>query len=162
MGFLVTSLSRINPADSSFDISAFAWTIDPGGTLDPATQIQVLARQARIEAVQRATLDDGSTFTGLRIEATIDQAFDLRDFPFDRQTLRMNIETEVPAAQLRFVPDDQDTRLADFLVVSGWNVTGLRFEERVIQYDTEFGVWKSPDSRASACSSTSSGNARRW
>lgn len=145
MGFMVTSLSRMNPADGSFDISAFAWIIDPGKTLDPATQIQILARRAGIEAVQQAPLGDGSTFTGLRIEATLDQAFDLRDFPFDRQTLRVNVETEVPADRLRFVPDEQDTRLADYLVVNGWNVTGLRFEERVIRYNTEFGVWTAPD-----------------
>ena len=145
MGFMVTSLSRIDPADGSFDISAFAWTIDPGKTFDPAAQIQILARKAAIEAVQQASLGDGSTFTGLRIEATLDQAFDLRDFPFDRQTLRVSVETEVPADQLRFVPDEQDTRLADYLVVNGWNVTGLRFEERVIRYDTQFGVWQVPD-----------------
>jgi hypothetical protein len=145
MGFMLTSLSRIDPADGSFDVSAFAWIIDPGKTLDPAAQIQILARKAGIEAVQRASLGDGSTFTGLRIEATLDQAFDLRDFPFDRQTLRVNVETEVPADRLRFVPDEQDTRLADYLVVNGWNVTGLRFEERVIRYDTKFGVWHAPD-----------------
>ena len=145
MGFMVTSLSRISPADGSFDISAFAWTIDPGRTLDPAAQLQILARKAAGEAVQRAPLGDGSTFTGLRLEATLDQAFDLRDFPFDRQTLRVSVETEVPADQLRFVPDVQDTRLADYLVVNGWNVTGLRFEERVVRYDTRFGVWQVPD-----------------
>ena len=145
MGFLLTSLSRINPADGSFDFSAFAWTIDPGKTLDPATQIQVLARRAGIEAIQQAPLADGSTFTGLRIEATVDQAFDLRDFPFDRQTLRVNVEAEVPAERLRFVADEQDSRLADYLVTQGWNVTGLRFEERVIHYDTKFGVWSAPN-----------------
>jgi hypothetical protein len=145
IGFLLTSISRINPADGSFDFSAFAWIIDPGKTLDPATQIHVLARRARIEAVQQSPLADGSTFTGVRIEATVDQAFDLRDFPFDRQTLRVNIETEVPAESLRFVADEQDSRLADYLVAQGWNVAGLRFEERVIHYDTKFGVWSAPD-----------------
>lgn len=145
MGFLVTSLSRINPADGSFDISAFAWTIDPGKTLDPATQIQILARRAQVEAIQQVPLADGATFTGLRLEATVDQAFDLRDFPFDRQTLRVNVETEVPAERLRFVADEEDSRLADYLVTQGWNVTGLRFEERVIHYGTQFGVWSAPD-----------------
>ena len=145
MGFMVTSLSRIDPADGSFDISAFAWIIAPDRTFDPADQLQILARKSAIEAVQQASTGDGSTFTGLRIEATVDQAFSLRDFPFDRQTLRVNVETEVPADRLRFVPDEQDTRLADYLVVNGWNVTGLRFEERVIRYATEFGVWRVPD-----------------
>ncbi len=144
MGFMVTSLSRIDPADGSFDIAALAWVIDPGDTLDPASQIQVLARRATIETLHQTQLGDGSTFTGLRIEATLDQAFDLRDFPFDRQSLRVSIETELPVERLRFVADEQDSRLADYLVVQGWNVTGLRFEERVVNYDTELGVWRAP------------------
>ena len=145
MGFMVTSLSRIDPADGSFDLSAFAWIMAPDGAFDPANQLQILARRSAIETVQQAPIGDGSTFTGLRIEATLDQAFSLRDFPFDRQTLRINVETEVPADRLRFVPDEHDTRLADYLVVNGWKVTGLRFEERVVRYDTAFGVWRVPD-----------------
>ncbi len=77
MGFMVTSLSRIDPADGSFDLSAFAWIITPDSTFDPANQLQILARESAIEAVQQAPVGDGSTFTGLRIEATLDQAFSL-------------------------------------------------------------------------------------
>ena len=107
MGFMVTSLSRIDPADGSFDFAAFAWVVDPGETLDPAAQIQVLARRSSVETVQQTPLGDGATFTGLRIEATLDQAFDLRDFPFDRQTLRVSVETELPVERLRFVADER-------------------------------------------------------
>ena len=144
-GFLVTSLSRISSTDGSFDVSGYAWLIDRGAITDATDEIQILARRALIEPVQSVALDDGATFTALRFEATVDQVFDLRDYPFDRQTLRLNVETKLPADRLRFVPDEVDTRLADFLVVAGWKVTGLRLLESIVGYDTSLGVWSAPD-----------------
>ncbi len=139
IGFLVTSLSQIDPADASYAISGYAWSVAPAGTLDVATQLQLLARSSELEVVEVVPLDDGSIYTALEFQAIVDQTFDLRDFPFDRQTLRLNVETEVPADRLRLEADSQDSRIADFLTVSGWTVAPLRFEERVVAYDTAFG-----------------------
>jgi hypothetical protein len=144
IGLIVTSLARINPADGSFEITGYVWTIDPAGILDPENQLVVLTRSAELSRIQQATLPGGATFTALKLRATVDQAFDLRDFPFDRQTLRVNFETELPVDVLRLVPDRQDTRIADFLVVAGWRVTGLRLQERAVEYDTQLRRWGAP------------------
>lgn len=144
IGVIVTSLARIDPADGSFELSGYVWTIDPTGILDSQNQLVVLSRSAELERIQQATLPSGATFTALKLRATVDQDFDLRDFPFDRQTLRVNVETELPVDLLRLVPDRQDTRIADFLVVAGWTVTGLRLEERAIDYKTQLQRWDAP------------------
>jgi hypothetical protein len=138
-GVLVTSLSNISPAAGSFEITLYAWVIDPSGRLDPETEMQVLARHSTLEVVERADMPDGAAYTALRIEATVDQDFDLRRFPFDRQTLRLPIETEIPATRLRLIPDADDSRVADFLVLNGWNVAHLRFVSQNADYDTGFG-----------------------
>ncbi len=137
LGFVVTSLSGIDPADSSFRFSSYVWLIDPAGLESSADDLQILTRQASVAEVQRSTLSTGAQFTAFTLQATVDQTFDLRDFPFDRQTLRLNIETAIPASRLRLVPDAQDSRLADVLTTSGWTVTAMRFEERLVDYKVQ-------------------------
>ncbi len=138
-GAFVTSISNISPATGSYEITLYAWVIDPSGRLDPESQLEVLARHSTLEVVERTDMPDGAAYTALRIEATVDQEFDLRRFPLDRQTLRLPIETEIPATRLRLIPDSEDSRIADFLVLNGWNVAHLRFVSQNVDYDTGFG-----------------------
>jgi hypothetical protein len=134
-GVVVTSLANISPAAGSFELTAYAWAIDPTGIFDGERDLQILARHATIEEVERATMPDGATYTAYRIEATVDQDFDLRRYPFDRQTLRLPVETEIPPSRLRPVTGRDDNRIADFLVLNGWNVSNLRFETRTADQD---------------------------
>jgi hypothetical protein len=138
-GVVVTSLANISPAAGSFEMTAYAWAIDPTGSFDGERDLQILARHATIAEVERATMAGGATYTAYRIEATVDQDFDLRRYPFDRQTLRLPVETEIPPSQLQPVTGPEDSRIADFLVLNGWNVSNLRFETRTADHDAGFG-----------------------
>jgi hypothetical protein len=144
-GVVVTSLANISPAAGSFELTAYAWAIDPTGIFDGERDLQILARHATIEEVERATMPDGATYTAYRIEATVDQDFDLRRYPFDRQTLRLPVETEIPPSRLRPVTGRDDNRIADFLVLNGWNVSNLRFETRTADQDAGFGQGVRPN-----------------
>jgi hypothetical protein len=144
-GVVVTSLANISPAAGSFELTAYAWAIDPTGSFDGERDLQILARHASIEEVERATMPDGATYTAYRIEATVDQDFDLRRYPFDRQTLRLPVETEIPPSRLRPVTGPDDNRIADFLVLNGWNVSNLRFETRTADEDAGFGQGVRPN-----------------
>lgn len=144
VGFLLTSIHGIDLADGSFSVQAFAWFVDPQGTFEVTEELQVLARQATVEKVIDRRLEDGSRYTAVRIEATIDQRYDPRSFPFDRHTLRLLLETEATRARLQLVPDADDTRLADFAAFSGWRVDAVRFETRDITYETRFGHHAKP------------------
>jgi hypothetical protein len=145
IGAFVTSISEIDPAAGSFDISAYIWAISPPGVIDPLRQIQFLTRTASVEPAVSLDLASGETYTSVQVRATVDQIYDIDNFPFDHQTLRMNLETQLPSDNVRLVPDTADSRVADFLVLSGWDVLGLSFEEATVTYDTGFGHAQHPN-----------------
>jgi len=138
-GIMLTSLSHIDPAGGSFDFKAYVWLTDPTGRIDPARDFQVLARRATVRVIESEDLPDGSRYSALEVEGTIDHTFDIRDFPFDTQTLPISFETQFPADVLVLEARPDDSLVADFTTVAGWDVQGLGFNPRVVEYPTRFG-----------------------
>ena len=122
VGVMITSISGIDSSDGSFDISAYAWFSDPLGLFDPEKHLQIYARDARFKTVERLPLNGGGEFTAVEIHATVDQLFDNRNYPFDRQTLRLGFETQYNSHQLVLKGDPDDLGLADFATINGWDV----------------------------------------
>jgi hypothetical protein len=138
-GCFVTSISNLSPADGSFRMVAYIWTVDPAGTFDPATDLQVLARESLITAATRTTLPDGSVHAAAVVDATVDHAYDVRAYPFDRETLRLRFESVEDSTELVFVPDRADSRIADFVELPGWHIDRLDIDAEPHRYDTGFG-----------------------
>ncbi len=139
VGVFITSLSGLDPADASFRVTAYLWTTDPDGTFDPETDLEVLGRQFSIRRLTSMLLPDGRFYTAVLIDAVVDQRFDVRAYPYDSQTLTVQLESTSDITQLRLMPDASESRLADFLQMPGWEATGLRFEAGEHTYDTGFG-----------------------
>lgn len=139
IGYMLASLSRIDTAGGSFDFKAYVWMIDPTGRIDPVSNLEVLARHATITEIATESLPDGTRYSAVEIEGTVDHEFDIRDFPFDEQTLRIGLETEFPTNLYRLEADADDSLVADFAVVAGWEVRGLEFDQQIIDYPTRFG-----------------------
>lgn len=145
IGLVITSLSGIDPSDGSFHLTGYFWVVDPSSTFEAERELRIHARRVQKELV---LVEDfpGGRYTALHFEATIEQDFDTRNFPFDRQTLVFFVETDRPANKAVLVPDEADSILADFAVVSGWIVTGLTMQEYKYFYSTGFGgreTWSS-------------------
>ncbi len=138
-GLHILSISKIDTGDSSFHARGFMWFVDPSGNFDMAKNIEFFARQDVINEFTRRDLEDGSTYTAIQFEATFDQAFDVRSFPFDRQTLAIPIETAISARHLLLVPDRADSGLSDLAVLQGWEMGEMQFREEIVQYRTSFG-----------------------
>lgn len=139
IGTFVTSVSGVNPADGSFRIAVYLWSVDPMGQFDPESQIEILGRNWSSRKIADRMMPDGSRYVAVLVEAVVDHQFDLHAFPFDHQRLNFSIEATSSAHSLVLVPDRADSRLADFLTVPGWTVTGLSLTSDAHLYDTSFG-----------------------
>lgn len=139
VGTFVTSISGVNPADGSFRIAAYLWTVDPLGQFDPETELEILGRNWTSRKIADRMMPDGSRYVAVLVEAVVDHQFDLHAYPFDQQSLTFSIESTSSAHSLVLSPDRADSRLADFLTVPGWTVRGLTLASDAHLYDTSFG-----------------------
>lgn len=139
MGVFVTSLSGLDPSDGSFRVSGYAWLIDPSGEFDPEKNLEMLVRSGGFKMFAHQTLDDGSSYSAVNFDAVVNDTYDVRDYPFDRQTLDIVFESADPVSQLVFVPDRQDSLVEDTVRAPGWRVGGLSLRNTIQRYETGFG-----------------------
>ena len=150
VGAFITNLSNIDQANSTFEITFYAWFIDPAGTFDPRTDMYVIARSSSIDEVEVLPLAGGATNVTARISAVVDQAFDLSEFPFDSQVLVVRLEGAYGVDELRFVPDHEPPQVADYVRTAGWGVDGVSLTTDQHSYTVRYGLERAPDSFSQA------------
>ena len=139
-GAYVSSISAINPAGGTYNISVDLWFIDPEGTFDPRKELYVLARSASIGAYYEERGEDGRTYTSVRVDAVVDQEFRLEEFPFDKQTLVLRIEADATTDKIRFVPETEAPRIADYVSLVDWTLGDAGLSAVEHSYTTRFGL----------------------
>ncbi|MDK3019893.1 ligand-gated ion channel [Pseudodonghicola flavimaris] len=139
VGVYVTSVFDVEPSDGGFGIAGYAWFIDPEGTFDPEHGMQLLARSAQTRIFVDTELEDGARYAVMEFQAVYDHAFDVRNYPFDRQSLPMVIEAASTVSDIVFVPDTRDSRVASNVRAPGWSVAGFDLASSMATYDTGFG-----------------------
>jgi hypothetical protein len=148
VGIYVTSLYDLDIPEKKFTISAWIWS-----TYDPAVlpadykfhnKIEITnARSWDIIENENFTIenDDGTRHSMTKITAEINQDWDVKYFPFDRQNVTVNIESiELDSTQIRFVPDRENSRISDELELSGWEVSPIQIRAFDYNYPTTFGI----------------------
>ena len=139
-GAYVNSVSGINPADGTFDISVDLWFIDPEGTFDPRDNLYVLARSSSIKNYYEERGADGRSYTSVRVDAVVDQEFSLTEFPFDEQNLLLRLEAGDTIDRIRFVPDAQPPEIADYIALVDWTLSSASLTATEHRYTTRFGL----------------------
>jgi hypothetical protein len=140
VGVWFNGIHTIDFLDGSFGAEFYLWWISPDPDFRPFEVFQVLnGRQWTTRAVSRRTLPDGSYYTSGNVSVTVSHDWDLSSYPFDRQKLRIIIETPSPASALRLVPNVRDSVVSEFVDVEGFQVTDFTLAEHVEEYQTDFG-----------------------
>lgn len=79
-------------------------------------------------------------YASARISATIAEAWNLADFPFDRHRTQVRIEDSgLTSLDLTFVPDKTNSRLGDEIAMSGWTASNFDSEVQRRLYRTNYG-----------------------
>ncbi len=140
VGVFVTSVSSIEPSDGSFRVAGYLWFIDPAGKFDPESDMELLVRSGSTEVFAQRDLPDGASYTAVAFDGVVDHPFDVREYPFDEQRLVFQVEAAKSIGVIKFVPDNTDSRVADFVRAPGWRTGALELAATDVTYDTGFGV----------------------
>ncbi len=138
-GAFVTSVSGLNPADGSFRLTLYLWFLDPEGRFDPSSELEVFARSSTTRVIVDKTLPTGGSYAAVEVNAVVDQIFDVSNYPFDRQSLRLIFETVDDRSELVFKPDSENSRVSDLVSIPGWHIEDLNVRAFDALYETTFG-----------------------
>ncbi len=138
-GVYPISLYDFDFTKNNFKITYYFWTLsktryDAGKNMEIANATEYKVDFSDIDKV------NGFERSTVRYAATVMTNWDLTYFPFDRQTLGVDMEDSVYAEEkIKFIADAKNSGLATNLLPSGWELKKFELKTDTHLYDTNFG-----------------------
>lgn len=108
IGAFVTSLADISETQRRFEIIVWVWLLSPAGdtTADPTKTLEITNAVTTERQHSVTTSSPAGRYSQVKLRASVRNALDFTDFPFDRHVLHVDIEdAERDARALEFLPD---------------------------------------------------------
>lgn len=140
VGAYVISVHDINFHDKEYTIRFWLWFVYDNPDFDFSKQLDI-PNAKEIEPPEIITDSiDGKAWTIMKMKCTMKESWDVKDFPFDSQHLRVQIEnTLFDNKHLIFVPDVKGSRFDDKEAIDGWNIAHFQVINKENDYETGFG-----------------------
>ncbi|MBI1329122.1 MAG: hypothetical protein GC166_04365 [Alphaproteobacteria bacterium] len=153
VGIYTTIIDGLDIASSTYDLTAYVW-FKWKGDIDPTAHMELSNLTQRYDFTKEPlyekplTLPDGRQYQVMQIHGRFFQPFDLKDFPFDKQSIAIIIQDEYRAHEnLVYLPDMNQSGFAADLAIPGWRVLGWRAGPVIRDYGSRFGA---PDTHLSS------------
>ncbi len=139
IGFYLSDLYDLDTTRRTFGADVYVWSRCPSArnALATADYLNSVEQKRLLDWNDEAARGRWST---VKLEGVYRQGFDVRNYPFDRHTLRIVLEEGVDdTGTLVYVADTDRSRMRTGLTVQGWTLTGYRVTAWPEVYDTAFG-----------------------
>jgi hypothetical protein len=141
VGAFIISIHDINFHDKEYIARFWLWfTYDYNKELDFSKELDIPnAKDIVIDQVLSDTIN-GKIWVQLKMKCTMKEDWQVHDFPFDKQHMKINIEdASRDVTTLVFVADNEDSRLNPNEGISGWVMDSFKVTASQSPYDTPFG-----------------------
>jgi len=141
VGVFIISIHDINFHDKEYTARFWLWfTYDYNKEFDFSKELDIPnAKDIEIDQVLSDTID-GKIWVQLKMKCTMKEDWQVHNFPFDEQHLKINIEdSNRDVTSLVFVADNEDSRLNSNEGLTGWVMDNFKVTATSTPYDTPFG-----------------------
>lgn len=140
IGAFVNDLYDINLSEKSFSTEFWVWFNYRDSLLKPLESLEISNAKEIESSLDFMEIKDGVCWSGKKIHAIIKKDWDISRFPFDKQTLSIELEdSNNDLASMVYVPDEANTRLDENLKLSNWKIKGFSLKSDAKKYPTTYG-----------------------
>ena len=145
VGAYIISLHDINFHDKEYTIRFWLWFVYDNPDFDFSKQLDIPnAKAIEPPEIINDSLN-GKAWTIMKMKCTMKESWDVQDFPFDEQHLRLQIEnTLFDKNSLVFVPDTAGSRFDAKEAIDGWTIHNFSVSNKENDYETGFGDAANP------------------
>jgi hypothetical protein len=139
-GIFVVSLHDLDTVDGTFGVDYWIWSVYPEGRRNPLETMEFFNAEQVDEQLPLTDARGERLWSQRKIGATVQQDWDLTNYPFDRHVLEIELEEGFDdAATLTYRPDTANSGYSEEIEIPGWRITDFRLTERTVDYRTNFG-----------------------
>lgn len=146
VGAFVTSLADISETTRRFEIILWVWLLSPAtdATPDPGKTLEIMNAVTTERQHSVTTMTPAGRYSQVKLRASVRNALDFTDFPFDRHVLHVDIEdAERDVRSLEFVPDASPGRsplvISEELHPQDWEIGELSLTTVHHRENTNYG-----------------------
>jgi len=150
LGIYVTSIHDIDFKQKEYKTIFWLWLKYKNKDLDFVHNLEIPNAKSFTTAFTTLDTSNGRVYLIMKMECTMKNGWNINNFPFDRQTLRLTFEnSQFDSTRLIFVPDTLgdhfDKRIStrtgnNDMVINGWQVDSFVMSSRGRVYKTGFGL----------------------
>ncbi len=140
VGSYVISVHDINFRDKQYTMRFWLWFVYDNPDFDFSTQLDI--PNAKSIDTPEIILDslNGKAWAIMKMKATMKESWNVLDFPFDRQHLKVQIENTLFDDQnLIFKPDVNGSTFDKNEAIDGWEIVNFQVTASTNDYETGFG-----------------------
>jgi len=140
VGAYVMSVHDINFHDKEYTARFWLWFLYNNKDFDFVRQLDITNAKSMDEPQLLQDSLQGKAYSMLKMKCTMKQNWNVQDFPFDQQHLKIQIEnTLFDKKSLIFKPDLKGSKFDSDETLAGWDIHNFRVEVIDNQYETGFG-----------------------
>jgi hypothetical protein len=140
VGAYIISIHDINFHEKEYTVRFWLWFLHNNSDFDFSKQLDI--PNAKSIEFEEPILDslDGKAWVIMKMKCTMKESWNVSDFPFDRQHLKMEIEnTLFDKTTLIFEPDVKGSRYDEDEAIDGWTIANFKVSRKENEYPTGFG-----------------------
>ncbi len=140
VGAYVISVHDINFRDKEYTMRFWLWFVYDNPDFDFSTQLDIPNAKSIDEPEIILDSLDGKTWAIMKMKAAMKESWNVLDFPFDEQHLKVQIEnTLFDNRSLVFKPDLKGSTYDKKEAIDGWSIVNFKVNEKTNDYETGFG-----------------------
>ena len=134
-GLYIKNLYDIRPEEYAYTADFWIWFNYRNKKFDPLKNVELInAKQLNFsDAYYAAQVASESG------KATLIHDWKLKNYPFDRQTLRIELEAGLDTSKMLLLPEPGNFKLYKGLELPGWRIVSVNARGDLVHYDTDFG-----------------------
>lgn len=140
VGAFVIAIHSLDFARGTFAVEMWMWSVCPTGVASPLETMDFINADAVTASHVSAGERNGTVWSSRKVTATVRQRWDLTDYPFDRQTLQIQMEeASADASSFAYEPDNENSAVHSGIAIKGWKIVSFSLEPSMTTYDTTYG-----------------------
>ena len=140
IGAFINDIYDIDLANKSFSTTFWVWFNYANPELDPLSTLEITSAKSVEYGLDFTETKAGIQWSGKQVHAVIKKDWDVRRFPFDRQTMTIDLEeSDKDIGELVYLADTANTGLDSELQISNWKIEYFGLQTRSKKYQTTYG-----------------------
>ena len=140
VGIYITSIHDIDFRQKEYTISFWLWFKYKNKAFDFEHNLEIPNAKTVTQSYITTDTSGGRVYMQMKIQCVMKDSWQINNFPFDHQRLRLFIEnSQYDSRSLVFVADTVGANFDPRFTLSGWNIDSCVIATGIKKYETAFG-----------------------